>query len=156
MRPSSPTPTDLVPASPANPVVLSDTLRKLVEDAERFAAMGTAPNTDRAFRSDWKHFEAWCATEHLIAYPADPSTVALYIAALAGSYKVSTIIRRRTAINYYHRQRDGEPLGPASLKHPAVAKVMKGLRRDKGTRADAKAALTTDQLRMMVRRMPES
>jgi site-specific recombinase XerD len=118
--------------------------------------MATAPNTERAFRSDWKHFEAWCATERLIAYPADPSTVALYITALAGSHKVSTITRRRTAINYYHSQRNGQSLGPASLKHPAVAKVMKGLSRDKGTRADAKAALTTDQLRMMMRRMPES
>jgi hypothetical protein len=63
--------------------------------------MATVPNTERAFRSDWNHFEVWCAAGNLIAYPADPSTVAVYIAALAGSHKVSTLQRRLTAINLY-------------------------------------------------------
>jgi integrase len=119
--------------------------------------MATVPNTERAFRSDWNHFEAWCRAENLIAYPADPSTVAVYIAALAASHKVSTLQRRLTAINYYHRQHgDDRPYGPASMKHAAIASVMRGLKREKGTRAEAKAALTTDQLRAMVRGLPES
>src|SRR5215469_15561317 len=147
MTPSSPTPPDLVPATPASPAVISDRLRKLIEDAERYAAMATAPNTDRAFRSDWRDFEAWCAAESLIAYPADPSTVALYITALAPSHKVSTLQRRLTAINYHHRQRaDKRPYDPGSLKHAAVANVMAGLKREKGVRAEAKAPVTTDQL----------
>jgi len=113
-----------------------------IREAEKYAAMATVPNTERAFRSDWKHFEAWCAAENLIAYPADPPTVAVYIAALAGSHKVSTLQRRLTAINYYHRQHgDDRPYGPASMKHAAIASVMRGLKREKGTRADAKAGL---------------
>jgi integrase len=119
--------------------------------------MATVPNTERAFTSDWNHFEAWCRAENLIAYPADPSTVAVYIAALAASHKVSTLQRRLTAINYYHRQHgDDKPYGPASMKHAAIASVMRGLKREKGARAEAKAALTTDQVRAMVTRMPES
>jgi hypothetical protein len=31
--------------------------------------------------------------------------------------------------------------------HAAIASVMRGLKREKGTRADVKAALTTDQVR---------
>ena len=46
--------------------------------------MAHSPNTARAFSSDWKQFAAWCAAEGLIAYPADPSTVAVYIGSLAG------------------------------------------------------------------------
>jgi integrase len=70
---------------------------------------------------------------------------------------VSTLQRRLTAINYYHRQHgDGRPFGPASMKHAAIAMVMKGLKREKGTRADAKTALSTEQLRAMVARLPES
>jgi integrase len=119
--------------------------------------MATSPNTIRAFASDWAHFEAWCAAEGLIAYPADPSTVAVYLANLAGSHKVSTLQRRCTAINYEHRQRgDVRPFGPASMKHAAIARVMKGLKREKGTRALAKAALTTDALRAMLRGIGDS
>jgi integrase len=57
-----------------------------------------------------------------------------------------------TSINWCHRERgDDRLIGPASMRHPAIAKVMKGLKREKGTRADAKAALTTEQLRAMLR-----
>jgi site-specific recombinase XerD len=119
--------------------------------------MASSPNTARAFRTDWDHFQAWCTTEGLISYPADPSTVAVYISSLAGTHKVSTLQRRCTAINYYHRHHgDDRPYGPASMKHAAIAGVMKGLKREKGTRADAKAALTTEQLRRMVRGLEES
>jgi hypothetical protein len=67
-------PADLVPAPAA---ALSATLMVAIRDAEKYAAMATVPNTERAFTSDWNHFEAWCRAENLIAYPADPSTVAV-------------------------------------------------------------------------------
>jgi site-specific recombinase XerD len=119
--------------------------------------MSTCPNTERAFRADWNHFAAWCAAEGLIAFPADPSTVAVYIAALSATHKVSSLQRRLTAINYQHKQRgDDRLIGPGSLKHPAIAKVMKGLKREKGTRSEAKAPLTTEQLRRMVHGLEES
>jgi integrase len=83
--------------------------------------------------------------------------VAVYIAALSATHKVSSLQRRLTAINYYHRHHgDDRPYGPASLKHAAISSVMKGLKREKGTRADAKAPLTTEQLRRMVRGLEES
>jgi hypothetical protein len=62
--------------------------------------MSTSPNTERAFCADWNHFEAWCVAEGLIAYPADPSTVAVYVASLSATHKVSSLQRRLTAINY--------------------------------------------------------
>jgi site-specific recombinase XerD len=155
---SAPAETPLLPAPQAvTPAVISDTLMVAIRDAEKYAAMAASPNTARTFASDWRHFEAWCAREGLIAYPADPSTVAIYISSLAGTHKVATLQHRLTAINYYHRHHgDDRPYGPASLKHAAIASVMKGLKREKGTRADAKSALTTEQLRAMVRSIEES
>jgi integrase len=40
------------------------------------------------------------------------------------------------------------------MKHAAIASVMRGLKREKGTRTDAKRALSTDELRLMVTRIP--
>jgi hypothetical protein len=95
--------------------------------------MAAAPNSERAFTSDWNHFGAWCHAENLLAYPAGPSTVAVYIAAFAAIHKVSTLQRRLTAINYYRRQQgDDRPYGPASMKHAAIASVMRGLKREEG------------------------
>jgi integrase len=40
------------------------------------------------------------------------------------------------------------------MRHSAVHDVVAGIRREKGTRADAKRALSTDELRAMVARIP--
>jgi site-specific recombinase XerD len=125
--------------------------------AEKFSSMATAFNTDRAFRSDWKDFEKWCRAQRLASYPAEPSSVGLYIAHLAQQgRKISTAQRRLTAINWYHRNRDGRLYAPASLKYAAVAQVMKGLKRERGIRPDQKEALSTGQLRAMVVALPDT
>ena len=50
-------------------------------------------------------FRAWCASQRppLDALPAEPMTVALYVAALADVRKASTIRRRLNAISVVHQ-----------------------------------------------------
>jgi hypothetical protein len=50
--------TELVPAAPMNPAVISGKLELAILVAEKYASMSTAKNTRIAFASDWKHFEA--------------------------------------------------------------------------------------------------
>ena len=67
-------------------------LAPLAESARGYVASGKAQSTRRAYRSHWRAFDAWCASQGLEALPARPETVALYAATLADDgRKVSTI-----------------------------------------------------------------
>jgi integrase len=130
----------------------SDNLKAAAAAAQEFARLATAPNTRKAYRSDWADFAAWCAREHIVALPASPVSVGLYLASLAGTHKMSTIVRRLAAITKQHRNAGYE--SPASLKHSAVHDVIAGMRRKRGTRPEPKRALSTDELRRMVTAIP--
>ena len=135
-------------------VAVSDTLKSAFASAQRFASMATADNTQRAYTADWADFAQWCQAQHLEALPARPETVGLYCAALADTHKPSTITRRLAAIARQHRNAGFD--SPASLRHSAVGDVIAGIRRERGTRPDAKRALATEELRRMVAALPAS
>ena len=42
-----------------------------------------APETMRLYRADWSAFSAWCEAAGLSALPADPATVASFLAGAA-------------------------------------------------------------------------
>ena len=48
--------------------------------ARRYARKSRAKNIWRAYRSDWQQFEAWCQTVGLQPLPADPETIAIFVA----------------------------------------------------------------------------
>jgi hypothetical protein len=74
---------------------LAAEMTALVQRAEDFVRAAKAPATLRAYRSDWAHFEAWCQTHQLLALPAEPTTVALYITDLAACRAAGTKESRR-------------------------------------------------------------
>jgi integrase len=76
------------------------------------------------------------------------------MAALAATAKVSTIVRRLAAIAKQHR--DVGRYSPCSMKYSAICEVLKGIKREKGTRPAFKSALTTSDLRAMVCALPQS
>jgi len=47
-----------------------------LEQAREFARHSKAENTLRGYRSDWRHFCAWCESHHLGPLPAAPEVVA--------------------------------------------------------------------------------
>ena len=58
--------------------------------------------TLRGYRSDFCHFERWCAGAGAAALPASPQSVAAYLAANAG-LAIATLQRRLNAIRRIHR-----------------------------------------------------
>lgn len=76
-------------------------------------------------------------------FPAEPQTVAAYLASLAGKLKATTIQRRAAAIAFQHRQNG---LAPPTA-HPLVADVLAGIAREHGTAPQRKSALTVELLR---------
>lgn len=56
------------------------TLQAALETAAELASNEKAPATRKAYASDFRIFERWCAQQGLAALPADPAAVAGFIA----------------------------------------------------------------------------
>ena len=143
--------------SPALPLPAQEppsphTLLDLEGEASTFIAASRAPNTLRAYKSDWKHFETWCSQQSAEALPAAPTTVVLYITDLARTLKASTIGRRLSSISVAH-QAAGHPSPTADI---AVRSTLAGIRRVLGTAQVGKDPLLTEDLRAIVAALPDS
>jgi integrase len=121
--------------------------------ARSFIAAAKAPSTLRAYRSDWNQFAAWCAGQALAFLPAEPDTVALYLAASAGACRPGTLTRRLTAISKAHQAAGLS--SPATLDQAVVSETLKGIRRTFGTAQTGKRPLLTKDIRKMIRGLPE-
>lgn len=141
--------TDLMAMTPDSVAV---DLATLEGQARGYLALAKAENTKRAYRADWNAFAAWCGDRGLCALPAEPQTVALFIASLAENAKTSTIQRKISAISQAH-----QAAGVNTPTHSAAVRgVWSGVRRAKGTSNQGKAALLTDDLRSMLRQTADS
>jgi integrase len=105
----------------------------------------------RAYASDWRDFAAWCRAVGRSALPASTETVRLYAVDQLDSRRVSTVERRLAAIAARHREQ-----GHGSPVDDDVRTVMQGARRQRGAAPQQKAAVTVEQLRGMVRELPQS
>lgn len=114
--------------APLDMARIPDALAELVKRTEGFVRAAKAPSTLRAYRSDWRDFESWCHRYRLNPLPANPKTVALYIADLAACYASATIVRRLTAITKVH-QTAGHTESPASARQGIVGETLKGIKR---------------------------
>jgi site-specific recombinase XerD len=75
-----------------------------VEAAASYAKAEKAASTRRAYKSDFSIFQAWCADRGAAALPAEPATVAAFLAWEANrETRPSTIGRRAAAIRYAHK-----------------------------------------------------
>src|SRR5260370_20061212 len=93
-----------VPALSGTEIRLPAVLRAALDSAADLARAEKAVATQRAYKSDFAIFSAWCAGQGLCALPADPAAVAAFIAAeTARGIKSSTIARRVAGIRYSHK-----------------------------------------------------
>ncbi|MEA1835170.1 tyrosine-type recombinase/integrase [Methylobacterium durans] len=121
-------------------------LDRLADRAAGLAEGARAPATRRAYRSDWRQFEAWCAGHGLSALPAEPATIGLYLAAHEAVLSVATLTRRLASVSVAHRMA-GHHL---DTRHPAIRDVMSGLRRARGTAQRRAEALTVPLARRLL------
>lgn len=113
---------------PASPL---PSIERALESAARYAASALSPATRRAYERDWRTFAEWCVARGLRAMPAAPETVAAFLAAEADrEFRPVTIAKRAAAIAAAHRAQDH----PNPCDSGAVAAVLAGIRRERGTR----------------------
>jgi len=123
----------------------------LVEVAEKtrdYVRAAKASATLRAYQSDWADFSAWCRRQGLNELPADPATVALYLASLAEDHKPATLSRRLTSIARAHEA--AGLASPATMRQAVVSETLKGIRRTHGTAQHGKTALLIADLVQLV------
>jgi integrase len=101
-----------------------------------FVRESLAPNTRAAYLSDLAHFENWGGR-----IPAEPETVAAYLATYADALSVATLNRRLAALAKVHRSHG--MANPTSSE--LVKSVLRGLKRVKGVaQRQAKPLLKED------------
>lgn len=127
-------------------------LLELEQTTRDYAAQAKAPNTLRAYRADWKLFEAWANDRGLCPLPASPATAALYAASCAkAGQKISTIERKLVSLSRAHKLAGHEsPTSSAELRE-----VVKGIRRNLGTATTQKSPISVSNLRAMMTATPE-
>lgn len=130
---------------------LSSGLEDLIQKANDLIRSAKAPSTRKAYQSDWRIFESWCAAERLSSLPASPQTIALYITScVVARLAAATIARRLASISKAH-QAAGFEESPASTKHFVVGEVLKGARRTLGVAQKCKdPLLLNDIIRLLV------
>ena len=97
---------------------LDDRDIKAVTEAVR---QSRRPATRRMYDSAWRRFRGWAEDEGVQALPAEPLTVAAYLARRAAAgLSMASIAMDRKAISDYHRragfQHPRPPRGPADLR----------------------------------------
>lgn len=140
-------PQELAPVTPGAVAEKELTSRLAV-----FIAAAKAPNTRRAYASDWNHFTAWCRQHAATALPAATATLALYVTELAGQAKASTIARRMSAISQAHQLAGF----PSPTSDAGVRTVLAGIRRVKGVAPRVKKPVLIDDLRAMLEALPRN
>jgi len=133
--------------SAALPVII----REEVEAARAFQMNEKASATRRAYQSDFRIFADWCHARGVEPMPAAPEIVSTFLASQATSgIKASTLARRTAAIRYAHALKGVEP--PTNSE--AVKATMRGIRRTLGTKAEQKAAATSERVALMASLAP--
>jgi integrase len=96
------------------------------ETLGRYIRAAHADNTWRTYRAQWRRFAAWCETRGCSALPAEPITVAEYLAqcAQAGA-AIASINVSLAAVRFVH----GTAGLASGLEHPVIALALKGIRR---------------------------
>ena len=133
--------------------VLPTALETDADAARDFARESLSPATRRAYRSDIRAFEAWCRERGLVALPAEPESVASFLAHEAQrGLAVSSISRRAAAIRLLHRG-----AGQTSpTESEIVRSTLRGIRRTLGVAPKQKRPLTSELLLSLLGHIPDS
>lgn len=127
-----------------------DHIRQAAFDLQQ-GALSSA--TWKAYRSDWRAFSEWCELQNVQAIPANPETVAAYIASqMHRGRKAASIARSVAAISCAHETAGHLPPGKTKIVQNALASV----RRTIGTAQTKKAPATADKIATMLALCPDT
>ncbi|TXN01281.1 tyrosine-type recombinase/integrase [Methylobacterium sp. WL103] len=157
LAPASDVAANLAPTSPgggvanlANPTSLPAEAAAIVQAYQRASK---ADATVRAYTSDARVFQDWCARYGFRSLPATPEAVAGFLVHEAEAGRsASTIGRRCAAIRYAHKLAKL----PDPTEDEGVRAALKGARRKVGVAPRQKAAATADILAALLMRTPDT
>jgi len=115
-------------------------------------AQSKSAATVRAYKSDWLRWETWCREHGAIALPADPATVAWYLADQVTKTNVSSLRRHLATISKAHQVAGVESPTRSSLVRDALA----GLRRAHSQPPKEAPGLLAADMRLTVSVMGDS
>ena len=129
----------IVPESPPSVPALRAADRGVADALESVLS----DHTRRVYQTQWKLFDEWCGEMGLCSLPADPLTVARYLAARAGSgASIATMRLATSAITKAHEWAGQE----SPCKDRGVRASFKGWGRRLAKPQRQAGALTTDVL----------
>ena len=105
-----------------------------------------APNTLRAYESDYKDFSAFCIKNNFNPLPADPKILSLYLTNLSQTSKFSTLRRRIASISIIHKLKGYY----IDTKHPIIMENLLGIKRQKGSNQKAKKPILINDLKAII------
>ena len=126
--------------------IVSD-LKALQEETLLNLKSSKAINTIRAYKSDFRDFELFCAKNGFKSLPTEPKIVSLYLTHLSTKdVKMSTLRRRLVSIGVIHKFK-GHYL---DTKHPSIIENIMGIKRRKGSIQKGKKPLLINNLKQII------
>ncbi|MCA1946986.1 MAG: site-specific integrase [Armatimonadetes bacterium] len=125
----------------------------LRDEAREYARRSKGVLTVRVYDREWRRFTAWCSENGLVALPADPESVSLYVTGLSRTKSVASMNVTVAAISQAHQAAGvGSP-----TQTPAFRAVWRGIRRTLGVAPKSqKSPATTEVVRAMLDELPDS
>lgn len=113
----------------------------LAAEAGAFAYAARSEATRKAYRADWRIFQAWCEQHGATVLPATPETFAAFLVEQARTKALATILRYAASISKAHKLAGH----PSPKSNAWLGEILEGLRRTKGVRPrGAKDAFTRE------------
>lgn len=128
-------------------------LADALDRAKTYADGAQSGRTRAAYVSAFRAFATWCEPRGAAIMPAEPTTVAAYLADMADrGRKAATIDLHVAAITAVHRAAGFDP--PTSAG--AVRATIKGIRRAIGSKVNRKAPATAEAVKRMLKKIPDT
>ena len=126
---------------------ISTDIKKLEKETILNLEHSKAPNTIRAYQSDFNDFRLFCIKNGFRYLPSDPKIVSLYLTHLStNDAKMSTLKRRLVSIGVIHKLK-GHYL---DSKHPAIIENIMGIKRRKGSFQKGKKPILINNLKAII------
>jgi integrase len=126
--------------------LMAGPIGQAIAEAVAYSEASLSATTRRAYEQDWVAFANWCASYGAISLPAAPALVAGYLAFRAKTVGRSSLVRTLAAVAYRHRCHGHV----WAANHPVIVSVMKGILRQHRRPVRPSAALTSDEIRILL------
>tara|TARA_B110000971_G_scaffold168430_1_gene172788 strand:+ start:355 stop:1359 length:1005 start_codon:yes stop_codon:yes gene_type:complete len=140
-------PHSIIQIKPKNKSEVSIEIKELEKETILNLEHSKAPNTIRAYKSDFSDFRLFCTKNGFRSIPSEPSVVSLYLTHLStNDAKMSTLKRRLVSIGVIHKLK-GQYL---DTKHPSIVENIMGIKRRKGSYQKGKKPLLINNLKIII------